>query len=128
MKHLLNNMTEEEKNAIREQHAGGMKVMIENFSKLVSSRLGDSKPLVSEQVNEWSKYPCVSKFKDANDSNGKKIKIGTIKLPSKEFKITFKFYSDGTVVENSVGAAGYQGMGAEPFKGYFSCKNNRINY
>jgi hypothetical protein len=49
MKHILNNLTEEEKNKIREQHTGGMKVMTENFSKLVNSKLGDSKPLVSEQ-------------------------------------------------------------------------------
>ena len=52
MKHILNNLTEEEKNAIREQHAGGMKVMTENFSKLINSKLGDSKPLVSEQSEE----------------------------------------------------------------------------
>lgn len=50
MKHLLNNMTEEEKNAIREQHSGGMKVSIDNFSNLVESKLGDVKPLVNEQV------------------------------------------------------------------------------
>lgn len=74
MKHLLNNMTEEEKNAIREQHAGGMKVMTENFSKLVKSKLGDSKPLVSEQVDEWSKYPCVKKFKDGVSPKGQKFK------------------------------------------------------
>jgi hypothetical protein len=49
MKHLLNDMTEKEKNAIREQHTGGMTVMTENFSKLLNSKLGDSKPLVSEQ-------------------------------------------------------------------------------
>jgi hypothetical protein len=49
MKHLLNNLTEQEKNAIREQHTGGMKVMTENFSRLLNSKLGDSKPLVSEQ-------------------------------------------------------------------------------
>lgn len=49
MKHILNNLTEEEKNAIREQHTGGMKVMNENFSKLINSKLGDSKPLVNEQ-------------------------------------------------------------------------------
>jgi hypothetical protein len=49
MKHLLNNMSEEEKNAIREQHAGGMKVMTENFNKLLKSKLGDAKPLVSEE-------------------------------------------------------------------------------
>ena len=48
MKHILNNLSEEEKNAIREQHTGGMKVMTENFNKLINSKLGDSKPLVSE--------------------------------------------------------------------------------
>jgi hypothetical protein len=50
MKHILNNISEEEKNAIREQHTGGMKVITENFSKLTNSKLGDSKPLVSEQA------------------------------------------------------------------------------
>jgi hypothetical protein len=50
MKHLLNNLTEQEKNAIREQHTGGMKVINENFSKLINSKLGDSKPLVNEQT------------------------------------------------------------------------------
>jgi hypothetical protein len=49
MKHILNDLTEQEKNAIREQHSGGMKVMTENFSRLLNSKLGDSKPLVSEQ-------------------------------------------------------------------------------
>jgi len=50
MKHILNNLSEEEKNAIREQHTGGMKVMTENFSKLLNSKLGDAKPLVNEQA------------------------------------------------------------------------------
>jgi hypothetical protein len=49
MKHILNNLSEQEKNSIREQHTGGMKVMTENFSKLLNSKLGDAKPLVSEQ-------------------------------------------------------------------------------
>ena len=53
MKHLLNNMSEEEKNAIREQHTGGMKVMVENFNKLINSKLGDSKPLVAEQFSRF---------------------------------------------------------------------------
>ena len=52
MKHILNNLSEQEKNAIREQHTGGMKVMTENFSRLLNSKLGDSKPLVNEQVEE----------------------------------------------------------------------------
>jgi hypothetical protein len=49
MKHLLNNLSDEEKNNIRNQHTGGMKVMTESFSRLLNSKLGDSKPLVNEQ-------------------------------------------------------------------------------
>jgi peptidoglycan hydrolase-like protein with peptidoglycan-binding domain len=50
MKHILNDLTEQEKNSIREQHTGGMKVMTENFSKLLNSKLGDVKPMVKEQL------------------------------------------------------------------------------
>jgi hypothetical protein len=50
MKHILNNLSEEEKNSIREQHTGGMKVMTENFNKLLNSKLGDAKPLVEQGV------------------------------------------------------------------------------
>ena len=49
MKHILNNLSEKEKNAIREQHTGGMKVITENFSKLINSKLGYSKPLVEQK-------------------------------------------------------------------------------
>jgi hypothetical protein len=52
MKHILNNLTEEEKNAIREQHTGGIKIVNENFSKLVNTKLGDVKPMVNEQDGE----------------------------------------------------------------------------
>lgn len=48
MKHILNNLSEEEKKAIREQHTGGMKVITENFKKLLNSKLGDSKPFVGK--------------------------------------------------------------------------------
>ena len=48
MKHLLNNLTEDEKNAIREQHTGGMKIANEKFAKLIETKLGDVKPLVVE--------------------------------------------------------------------------------
>jgi hypothetical protein len=48
MKHLLNNLSEEEKNSIREQHEGGMRIVNENFKKLVETKLGDVKPLVVE--------------------------------------------------------------------------------
>ena len=49
MKHLLNDLTEKEKNSIREQHTGGMNVVTENFSKLINTKSGDVKPLVNEQ-------------------------------------------------------------------------------
>jgi ElaB/YqjD/DUF883 family membrane-anchored ribosome-binding protein len=52
MKHILNNLSEEEKNAIREQHTGGMTVMTEKFSKLTESKLGDSKPFINEQEGD----------------------------------------------------------------------------
>lgn len=55
MKHILNNLSEEEKNSIREQHTGGMKVMTENFSKLLNSKLGDAKPLVEQEDVEDKK-------------------------------------------------------------------------
>ena len=48
MKHLLNNLSEEEKNRIREQHTGGMKIAIDNFKKLVETKLGDAKPFINE--------------------------------------------------------------------------------
>jgi hypothetical protein len=61
MKHILNNLSEEEKNAIREQHAGGMKVITENFSKLLNSKLGDVKPLVNEQQVPQPPRPGVAR-------------------------------------------------------------------
>jgi hypothetical protein len=50
MKHILNDLSNEEKNSIREQHTGGMKVMTESFSRLLNSKLGDAKPFVNEQA------------------------------------------------------------------------------
>ena len=60
MKHILNNLTEAEKNAIREQHTGGMKVMTEKFSKLTNSKLGDVKP-INEQILPASSPSALAK-------------------------------------------------------------------
>ena len=49
MKQLLNDMSFDERQNIREQHTGGMKVMYGSFRRLVNAKLGDSKPLISEQ-------------------------------------------------------------------------------
>ena len=52
MKHLLNNLTEQEKNSIREQHTGGMKVSNNRFKALLENKLGNSKPLVEKFDDE----------------------------------------------------------------------------
>jgi hypothetical protein len=72
MKHILNNLSEQEKNSIREQHTGGMKVMTENFNKLINSKLGDSKPLVSEQPSglNTDKGFNTNLFKDKTNDKG----------------------------------------------------------
>ena len=49
MKHILNNLSSEEKNSIREQYEGGMSVDTSKFRSLLESKLGDVKPLISEQ-------------------------------------------------------------------------------
>jgi hypothetical protein len=51
MKHILNEMSEEEKNLIRQQHTGGIKVNTERFNKLLESKSGDVKPLINEEPN-----------------------------------------------------------------------------
>ncbi len=49
MKHLLNDLSEETKNAIREQHEGGKKIVIENFKKLIETKSGDVKTFLTEK-------------------------------------------------------------------------------
>jgi hypothetical protein len=49
MKHLLNNLSEEEKNSIREQHTDRIKIDTSKFKSLMESKLGDVKP-ISEQL------------------------------------------------------------------------------
>ena len=50
MKHLLNNLTEEEKNSIRGQHTGGMNVVTENFLKLINTKSGNVRTYLGEQT------------------------------------------------------------------------------
>ena len=52
MKHLLNDLSEEEKNRIREQHEGGIKIDTSKFKKLLETKLGDSKPILTKSNNE----------------------------------------------------------------------------
>ena len=83
MKHILNNLTEQEKNAIREQHTGGMKVATDKFSQLLESKLGDVKPILSEQKSnlgmksidkDKNTFKEVVKFLKLKGLNGFKFK------------------------------------------------------
>ena len=52
MKHLLNDMSQEEVNSIREQHTGGKKITVENFSNMVNKKLGEVPTILSESESE----------------------------------------------------------------------------
>ena len=54
MKHLLNDLSNEEKNRIREQYEGGMLVDNSRFKKLMESKLGNVKPLIMEQNTDMT--------------------------------------------------------------------------
>lgn len=84
MKHILNNLTDKEKQSILEQHKGGMKVVNENFSKLIKATLGDAKPLVSEQADDQNTHrydkgeqsPGIEKF--LSNPSDEKISTGLL--------------------------------------------------
>jgi hypothetical protein len=59
MKHILNNISRQEKNSILEQYSGGKRLQIENFSKLVNSKFGDVKTLPAEDERGNHVYDVV---------------------------------------------------------------------
>jgi hypothetical protein len=67
MKHLLNGMTEWEKNSIREQHEGGMSIDTSKFKKLMESKLGNVKPLITESLS--ANAGEIQKFLQLNQDN-----------------------------------------------------------
>ena len=69
MKHLLNDMSQEEMNSIREQHAGGKKITVENFSNMVNKKLGEVPTLISEQSSNAKQVagPFTKKFSNSRD-------------------------------------------------------------
>ena len=61
MKHILNEMSEEEKDSIRSQHTGTLKVQTERFKALVENKLGNAKPLISEQLDSFTAFESEDK-------------------------------------------------------------------
>ena len=82
MKHLLNNLSEQEKNSIRNQYTGEIRVVTENFKRLLNSKLGDVRPLVDNEspieevlIGEQGLGGFLS-----NLFSGKKDKEGEVKI------------------------------------------------
>ena len=78
MKHILNDLSSDEKNKIREQYEGGMNVDVSKFKKLLETKLGDVKPLVMEELNDKSgdNWPIIySSLKSVTDVSGNSPKI-----------------------------------------------------
>jgi len=72
MKNLFNDLNESEKSRILEQHEGGKTLVIENFQKLLTNKLGSVKPLVSEQVDVLDQQyneQIQAGFKEVNSIN-----------------------------------------------------------
>ena len=108
MKHLLNSMSEEEKNSIREQHRDKLKVVTENFSKLMNSKSGNVK-LYPSTLNETEgelNNPNWSKIKSGLESVGFKFREYNEKGEFMNYlysgKNPFKDYQHGTLEKNGV--------------------------
>ena len=82
MKHLLNNLSEDEKNSIRNQYTSEIRVVTENFKKLLNSKLGDVRPLVDNESYVEEKLIGEQKLKNFfnNIFSGKKDKEGDVKI------------------------------------------------
>ena len=90
MKHLLNDLSEEVKNSIREQHTGGMKVMTENFSKLTNTKSGDVKTLVEQvttQTTTVAPSSTTNPLKNLTGSGTWTVKDGKVQLMDSTGKV-----------------------------------------
>jgi len=94
MKHLLNDLTEKEKNSIREQHTGGMNVVVENFSKLINTKSGDVKTLVNEQTTTGNTKQEVKTIINKVATEGIK-NVTPQMISSPQFKGTYSGYQFG---------------------------------
>ena len=95
MKHLLNGMPEWEKNSIREQHEGGMSIDTSKFKKLMESKLGNVKPLITEALA--ANAGEIQKFLQLNQDN---TLVADYKFGNKSAIAAGKYLFLGTKKEN----------------------------
>ena len=126
MKHLLNNISEEEKNSIREQHEGGMNISTENFKQLLEAKSGEVKPYLSEQDNDYyiNKELVVTSDFDVNKGESRTIYVKTKPIRWKSNgKIKPGIYAEFSYSEND--KRGYYKRLGQEVK--FSCDQNYVN-
>lgn len=75
MKHLLNDLSEHEKNHIREQHTDKIKIDTSKFRKLMESKLGDVKPISEQKSNQAYRVGQTLMGKRSTDNQMYEIKI-----------------------------------------------------
>lgn len=51
MKHILNDLSNNEKNSILEQYSGEMSINTSNFKKLIKTKSGDVKPFPNKTID-----------------------------------------------------------------------------
>lgn len=74
MKHLLNNISEEERNSILEQHGGGMKVFNENFHKMVNKKLGHVDLYEQTETTDDSSVFSTKKISELSDNDKERLR------------------------------------------------------
>ena len=86
MKHLLNDISQEEKNSILEQHVGGIRINSDNFSKLLNKKRGNVNTFIIENektINEETESITITptQMKMLLDKGECKCGDKTIKFP-----------------------------------------------
>jgi hypothetical protein len=91
MKHILNDISKEEKNRILEQHSGGKTIDTTKFKRLLESTMGNVKPLITEEEEmckkEMSSEEFTKKVINACSGSGSSncLKLGTKKMYPKTY-------------------------------------------
>ena len=93
MKHLLNGMPEWEKNSIREQYEGKMSIDTSKFRKLMESKLGNVKPLITESLA--ANAGEIQKFLQVNQDN---TLVADYKFGNKSAIASGKYLFKGTKI------------------------------
>ncbi len=101
MKHILNDLSSDEKNRILEQYNGEKTIDDKNFKRLLESQLGNVKPLINEDIDfdvnnpEFGSEEKKENYRDKDIVNGIEISVAfdpyygdyTIYFPQIEFGV-----------------------------------------